>query len=144
MIASCIEGRIRFRHPALCDQELLRTVAEQVAAIPGITNIEGNPRTGSLLVTHDASVASADLVSMAEAMAAQYAGLPSASPDQGRPRRGRGQVARRAQKVGLAACMAGAAVTGLADSKAAHLAFGLALAGFASWHLYAYRRRFLA
>jgi|GEM_PF-1959825 len=144
MIASCIEGRIRFRHPALCDQELLETVAGQVAAMPGITGIEANPRTGSLLVTHDDSIASADLVAMAEAMASQNAGLIEAAARPARPKFKRGQIKRRTQKIGLATCMAGAMATGLADTKAAHLAFGFALAGFATWHLYMYRRRFMA
>ncbi len=146
MIASRIEGRIRFRHPVLTDPELLRAVAEQVAALPGITGVDGNPRTGSLLVTHDASIRSDDLVAMAEAMAAklvpEQAALPAKKP--ARPGLRKGQLKRRTQKIGLTACMAGAMATGLADSKAAHLTFCLGLVGFTSWHLFQYRRRFLA
>ena len=146
MIASRIEGRIRFRHPVLTDPEFLRTVAEQVATLPGITGVDGNPRTGSLLVTHDASVHSDDLVAMAEAMAAklvpEQAALPTPKP--ARPGLRKGQLKRRTQKIGLATCMAGAMATGLADSKAAHLTFCLGLVGFTSWHLFQYRRRFLA
>ena len=146
MIASCIEGRIRFRHPALSDPELLEIVTSQLAAMPGITEIEANPRTGSVLVTHDASVASRDLVAMAEALAATHAeALAAAAP--AKPAKKRvtpAQLKRRTQKIGLATCMAGAVATGLADTKAAHLAFGFALAGFAAWHLTMHRRRFLA
>ena len=146
MIASCIEGRIRFRHPALSDPELLEIVTSQLAAMPGITEIEANPRTGSVLVSHDASVATSDLVAMAEALAAANAeALATAAP--AKPAKKRvtpAQLKRRTQKIGLAACMAGAVATGLADTKAAHLTFGFALAGFAAWHLYMYRRRFLA
>ncbi|WP_300159341.1 HMA2 domain-containing protein [Solidesulfovibrio sp.] len=146
MIASRIEGRIRFRHPILTDPETIRAVAEQVAVLPGITGVEGNPRTGSLLVTHDASVASDDLVAMAEAMAAKLAPEQTALPAsrQARPGLRKGQLKRRTQKIGLATCMAGAVATGLADTKSAHLAFGLGLAGFAAWHLFMFRRRFLA
>ena len=146
MIASCIEGRIRFRHPALSDPELLRLVAGQLAQMPGITGIEANPRTGGVLVTHDASVATEDLLAMAESLAAAHgerlgAGAPGTPA---RQKRSRGRLARRSQKFGLAACMAGTVATGLTDAKAAHLTFGVALAGFAAWHLFMYRRRFLA
>ena len=149
MIASCIEGRVRFRHPALSDPELLEIVTSQLAAMPGITEIEANPRTGSVLVTHDQSVATSDLVAMAEALAATHAeALASAAPAKpAKPAKKpmtRAQLKRRTQKIGLATCMAGAVATGLADTKAAHLTFGFALAGFAAWHLYMYRRRFLA
>ncbi|EHJ46414.1 hypothetical protein DFW101_0397 [Solidesulfovibrio carbinoliphilus subsp. oakridgensis] len=147
MIASCIEGRLRLRHPALTDATLLREVAEQVAALPGITGVEANPRTGSLLVTHDESIATADLVAMAEQYAASHAATGATVP--AKPARdGKmanvAKIKRRTQKIGLATCMAGAVATGLADTKAAHLVFGLGLAGFAAWHLTMYRRRFLA
>ena len=146
MIASCIEGRVRFRHPALTDPELLEIVTGQLAAMPGITGIEANPRTGSVLVAHDASVAASDLVAMAEVLAAAHAeALAEAAPAKPAKRKMTpAQLKRRTQKVGLAACMAGAAVTGLADAKNAHLAFGIALAGFAAWHFAMHRRRFLA
>jgi copper chaperone CopZ len=147
MIASCIEGRIRLRHPALTDATLLRDVAEQVAALPGITGVEANPRTGSLLVTHDDSIATADLVAMAEQYAAGHAAAAAAVPaklSRGRTKANVARIKRRTQKIGLATCMAGAVATGLADTKAAHLVFGLGLAGFAAWHLTMYRRRFLA
>ncbi|BAH76325.1 HMA2 domain-containing protein [Solidesulfovibrio magneticus] len=146
MIASCIEGRIRFRHPALSDPELLEIVTSQLAAMPGITEIEANPRTGSVLVSHDASVATSDLVAMAEALAATHAeALASAAPAKpAKKRMTPAQLKRRTQKIGLATCMAGAVATGLADTKAAHLTFGFALAGFAAWHLTMHRRRFLA
>jgi hypothetical protein len=146
MIASCIEGRIRFRHPALSDPDLLEIVTSQLAAMPGITGVETNPRTGSVLVVHDESVASDDLVAMAEALAATHAeAMAEAAPaTPAKKRMTPAQIKRRTQKIGLAACMAGTVATGLADTKTAHLTFGFALAGFAAWHLYMYRRRFLA
>lgn len=146
MIASCIEGRIRFRHPALSDPELLEIVTSQLAEMPGITGIEANTRTGSVLVTHDASMATDDLLAMAEALAATHAQALAATAPAKPPKKkmSKGQLKRRTQKIGLATCMAGAVATGLADTKAAHLIFGFALAGFAAWHLSVYRRRFLA
>ncbi|MHC1788764.1 HMA2 domain-containing protein [Solidesulfovibrio sp.] len=146
MIASCIEGRIRFRHPALSDPELLEIVTGQLAEMPGITGIEANVRTGSVLVTHDASVATGDLVAMAEALAATHAEALAATTPAKPPKKKMtpAQIKRRTQKIGLASCMAATVVTGLADTKSAHLTFGFALAGFAAWHLYMYRRRFLA
>jgi len=141
MIASCIEGRIRFRHPALTNLELLQTVAGQLAALPGITGIEANLRTGSLLVTHNETIATSDLVAMAETLAQSYTETLEGPAT---PKGNKGQGKRRTQQVGLATCMAGALATSVIDNKAAHLTFGLALTGFAAWHLYMYRRRFMA
>ena len=146
MIASCIEGRVRFRHPALSDPKLLEIVTGQLAVMPGITGIEANSRTGSVLVTHDESVASSDLVAMAEALAATH-GEALASATRAKPAKQKmtpAHLKRRTQKVGLATCMTGAVATGLADAKAAHLVFGFALVGLAAWHLSQDRRRFLA
>jgi len=146
MIASCIEGRIRFRHPALSDPDLLAIVTRQLSEMPGITSIEANPRTGGVLVTHDETVAADDLVTLAEALAAPHAqALAAAVPAKAAKKKMTpAQLKRRTQKMGLAGCMAATVATGLADAKSAHLTFGLALAGFAAWHLFMYRRRFLA
>ncbi|EKO40598.1 MAG: hypothetical protein B193_0685 [Solidesulfovibrio magneticus str. Maddingley MBC34] len=141
-----MKAAFRFRHPALSDPELLEIVTSQLAAMPGITGMEANPRTGSVLVTHDASVATSALVAMAEALAAAHAeALTQTAPAKpARKPMTPAQLKRRTQKISLAACMAGTVATGLADTKNAHLAFGVALAGFAAWHLVMYRRRFLA
>lgn len=146
MIASCIEGRIRFRHPALNDPELLKTVTDQLARMPGITGLTANPRTGSLLVTHDAGIATADLLAMAKALAESQAERfqPQTAPRPARRRLGQKQLVRRTQKIGLATAMAATVATGLTDLKAAHLTVGFALAGLTAWHLFMYRRRFLA
>ena len=146
MIASCLNGRIRFRHPALSDPELLTLVTGQLAQTPGITSIEANPRTGSVLITHDESVATDDLLALAQTLAAAHAEtlLAAAPAKPVRKKATQGQLKRRAQKIVLAACLVGAVGTGLADTKAAHLTLGLALAGFAAWHLFMHRRRFLA
>ena len=103
MIASCLDGRIRFRHPALSNPELLTLAAAHAETA-----------------------------------------LATAPAKPARKKLTRGQIKRRTQKIGLAACMAGAVGTGLTDTKAAHLTLGVALAGFAAWHLFMHRRRFLA
>ena len=114
--------------------------------MPGITSIEANPRTGSVLVTHDESVVTDDLLAMAQTLAAAHAEtvLATAPAKPVRKKPTRGQLKHRTQKIGLAACMVGAVGTGLADTKAAHLTLGVALAGFAAWHIFMHRRRFLA
>lgn len=147
MIASRIEGRIRFRHPALTDRDLLVTITDQLANLPGITGLEANPRTGSLLVTHDARLATEELVAMATALAEQYGGppetaLPAPRPAKHRPRHGR--RLRHTQQIGLASAMVATLASGLIDNKSVHLAMGLSLAGLAAWHVFQYRRRFLA
>ena len=139
MIASCLEDRIRFRHPALSDPGLPALVTGHLAGMPGITAIEATPRTGSVLATHDKPMATVDLATMAEALAASQ---PASPPKQTKMTKAKRK--RRTQKIGLAACMAVTVATGLADTKSAHLTFGFALAAFTAWHLYIYRRRFLA
>ncbi len=52
-IVSCIEGRIRLRHPALRDPENARLLRPILEGLPGMSTVAVNPRTGSLLLEYD-------------------------------------------------------------------------------------------
>lgn len=52
-IVSCVDGRIRLRHPALKDASLANMVTSTVTGVDGINSVEVNPRLGSLLIYYD-------------------------------------------------------------------------------------------
>ncbi|OGT97978.1 MAG: hypothetical protein A2079_08255 [Geobacteraceae bacterium GWC2_48_7] len=56
-IASCIDGRVRFRDPKLTNKNVAEIVYEKLTALPGINSITVNNKTGSLLVVYSTAVA---------------------------------------------------------------------------------------
>ncbi len=52
-IVSFIDGRIRLRHPAMKQAELMQTVLASLEGVEGVTAVQGNPITGSLLIFYD-------------------------------------------------------------------------------------------
>lgn len=52
-LKSFVEGRVRVRHPALRNPELLQQLRELLAAMPGVQEVTTNDRTGSLLLYYD-------------------------------------------------------------------------------------------
>jgi len=56
MIVSFIPGRIRLRFKELKDTETAETVKERIRETPGITKVEINPVTGSVLVEYDPAI----------------------------------------------------------------------------------------
>jgi len=56
MIVSFIPGRIRLRFKELKDTEAAETVKERIRETPGITKVEINPVTGSVLVEYDPAI----------------------------------------------------------------------------------------
>ncbi len=56
LIASFVEGRIRLRHALLKDTSLVAQLNEFLQNLDGVTSLESNPRTGSILVHYDANI----------------------------------------------------------------------------------------
>ena len=52
-ITSFVDGRVRLRHPALKDAATADLVCSVVRAVEGISAVQSNPRTGSLLIYYD-------------------------------------------------------------------------------------------
>lgn len=52
-IVSCIEGRVRLRHPALQEPENAQLLRPFLEGLPGMNNVVINPRTGSLLLEYN-------------------------------------------------------------------------------------------
>ena len=53
-ITSFVDGRVRLRHPALKDKATAELVCTVVGGVEGITAVQANPLTGSLLIYYDA------------------------------------------------------------------------------------------
>jgi hypothetical protein len=68
MIVSFFPGRIRLRFDELKNPAVAGDAVARIKAIPGITGVEENSRTGSLLIKYDAKALSTEkLIEMGKA-----------------------------------------------------------------------------
>ena len=75
-ITSFVDGRVRLRHPALKDKDTADLVCTVVGGVEGITAVQANPLTGSLLIYYDAEKLTREqLLELAEQGAAFIPGL---------------------------------------------------------------------
>ena len=75
-ITSFVDGRVRLRHPALKDKDTAALVCTVVGGVDGITAVQANPVTGSLLIYYDAEKLTREqLLELAEQGAAFIPGL---------------------------------------------------------------------
>ena len=82
VVTSCISGRIRLRHPALKRSELMDPLYGFLVDMEGVSSVQPNPVTGSLLVFYDPGKLSRDgLLALAEQGAA-FLGRSEAGPDE--------------------------------------------------------------
>ena len=80
-ITSFVDGRVRLRHPALKDKETADLVCTVVGGVEGITAVQANPLTGSLLIYYDAEKLTREqLLELAEQGAAFIPGLNEEAP----------------------------------------------------------------
>ena len=52
-ITSFVDGRVRLRHPALREAATAELICSVVSGVDGITAVQANPVTGSLLIYYD-------------------------------------------------------------------------------------------
>ena len=75
-ITSFVDGRVRLRHPALKDAATAELFCSVVGAVEGLSAVQSNPRTGSLLIFYDAEKLSREqLLELAEQGAAFIPGM---------------------------------------------------------------------
>lgn len=75
-ITSFVDGRVRLRHPALKDAATAELVTAVVSGVDGITAVQANPVTGSLLIFYDPDKLSREqLLELAEQGAAFIPGM---------------------------------------------------------------------
>ena len=161
-ITSWVDGRVRLRHPALKDKATAELVCTVVGGVEGITAVQANPLTGSLLIYYDAEKLTREqLLELAEQGAAFIPGLneeeaPAAETAEGEaaPRKackvcapvdevlqlltGRGttKFVNRAMLVSLIASLAALPL----GNRAVHTAAGGVFVGGLLQHLLAHRK----
>ena len=161
-ITSFVDGRVRLRHPALKDKATAELVTAVVGGVDGITAVQANPVTGSLLIYYDAEKLTREqLLELAEQGAAFIPGLnededPAAETAEGEaaPRKackvcapvdevlqlltGRGttKFVNRAMLVSLIASLAALPL----GNRAVHTAAGGVFVGGVLQHLIAHRK----
>lgn len=52
-VTSYTDGRVRLRHPGLMREDVCALIQQRFSGIDGVSGVETNPRTGSMLVTYD-------------------------------------------------------------------------------------------
>ncbi|WP_418765879.1 HMA2 domain-containing protein [Mailhella sp.] len=144
-VTSFIDGRVRFRHPALKHAETAAAVSAVVGGVEGVTEASVNPVTGSLLVRYDAETISRDkLLELARQGLALLPDMPSrVNSERCLPSCLRAalspkvtRLVDRALLVSLLCCLAGAA-TGMG---ALHRVAGAAFAVAGLQHAVAHRK----
>ncbi len=56
MIASFVDGRVRLRHNVLKNADIMLQIDAFVRTLSGVLSVEGNVRTGSLLIHYDPEI----------------------------------------------------------------------------------------
>jgi len=75
-VTSFVDGRVRLRHPALKDKATAELVCTVVGGVDGISAVQANPVTGSLLIYYDAEKLTREqLLELAEQGAAFVPGM---------------------------------------------------------------------
>ena len=85
-VRSFVDGRVRIRHPALQNQAVAALAETRMKAIAGVTAVECNPVSGSVLLTYDSKAIPKDrLFAIGEAWAVYLdkvkAGKPADVPE---------------------------------------------------------------
>lgn len=82
VVASHFDGRVRIRDEGLKKAPLLARVKESLLATPGVSEVDGNPRVGSLLILYNATVTAVEriLETVAGLIGTKEAGGKAADP----------------------------------------------------------------
>jgi hypothetical protein len=124
VIVSSIPGRVRFRHAELCSRARAHRAHDALMALPGVTRVDSDPRTGSLLVRYDPAV-------VVESGIASALGL---APGKEHPRRP-GALRVRGVPAGMAASLGVTLVAAVFKLKWLHVAAGLIFVGYVGVHV---------
>ena len=139
-ITSCLEGRVRLRHPALREAATAGMLQPFLANLPGMRNVAINPRTGSLLLEYDSDqLRMQDLLELASGWEEQLAG-----PEPSCPVRKEGALAgllnRRALNRGMLVLLGVSLALGLTGRTGGHVATGGLFALLCGAHAYTWRK----
>lgn len=146
-IVSAVPGRIRIRDPLLRDATRQERLGAVLAELDGVVEVEGNPRTGSMLLRYIAEhTARIDMEArVATAVAAELAPQAVATQEEagGRRKLRRWQRDRRLNtwaKYGMLGSLGVSLALAAAGSKKAHAATGGLFLGLLGVHMAVHRR----
>jgi hypothetical protein len=136
VIASFIDGRVRIRAEALKQVKTMSMAKSLVEARQGVLKVEGNLRTGSLLVYYDPAVITREmLLRAAEFLEERF----------GDSRRGRTKIAarifNRETEMLLLSFSYGGMLAGILFNRQVHVLFGLMFSLLTGVHVYARQRK---
>ncbi|MBS3956799.1 MAG: hypothetical protein KGZ40_04630 [Clostridiales bacterium] len=139
MVASQIDGRLRFRHAGLRDPAIVSEVESALRGARGILSVTSNARTGSMLVKYDHEVITAEQVVEASQLPASASAIAQQRLCAPMTQREKMRIAKRGMLGSLGALLLLAAL----DRERAHMVAGGLFVAFNAYHLYTYRRRLL-
>nr|NJM03785.1 cation transporter [Desulfobacula sp.] len=129
MILSHIPGRIRIQLPGPAELNPSLALLEETK---GVTAVQANPRTLTLLAHYDPRVLPPE----------QITGLlEKTGPKVRKPARRRGPSGMRTAKRGMASCLGVSLMAALLGREKIHLASGGLFTLLLGYHLYIYRKR---
>lgn len=134
MISSYIEGRVRIRHNALKDLELMSAVLSAVQGEEGILHVSANPKIGSLLVLYDPDRISREKLLMAAKL------LEAKDEDKACSPRSSRREARRRESLLLGSVYGLTLLSGLVGGARLHVATAGLFTLLAFKHLYDRRK----
>ena len=80
-VRSFVDGRVRLRHPALRNENVLQRAAERLRALEGVQSVEGNAASGSVLIVYDSERIPRDrVIALGEAWATYLDNLQAGKP----------------------------------------------------------------
>jgi hypothetical protein len=137
VIASFIDGRVRIRAEALTQTETMSLAKSLVGAGQGILKVEGNPRTGSLLVQYDPAVITRETLLRAAALLEEQFGDARRG---GQRKIAAGPFTRKTELL-LLSLSYGGTLAGLLCGRRVHVLFGLMFSLLTGVHIWAHRRK---
>lgn len=148
-VTSHIAGRLRIRDEGLKKEALLSQVTEALLAAPGVTNVEANPRVGSLLILYSAAVTGMEKIQqiLSGFLGAAQSAVRACSVGTARilgklPTALSPRVKRIAVNVGMLASLVVSLAAAMLGLKKLHILAGVIYLAIFGTHLFE-RRRFL-
>jgi hypothetical protein len=136
MIASSSKGRLRLRHPDFFDPSLN---LEAMRKVPGVAQVEHNPKTGSVLILYDP--ATVDLETAESVLAELDPEALAEGPPTDPQLLGTPPDKTLNETVGMLVCLLALTASGFFKAKKLHVMAGLFFLEMAAEHLWRLRRR---
>ena len=155
VVASLLDGRVRIRDEGLKREPLVTRVREALLATPGISQVDANPRVGSLLILYSAALTAVEkiLKMVSELLGSGVEASGSAEPAQSTGRRLLGKVSlavpsvlktRTINNIGMLASLALSLAAAIFSLKKLHILAGIIFVALFGRHFYERRTRMFA